>query len=360
MTTAHPTGAKLKVIFIVVILLITVFILILLIFSNKKANQNSFKPYIVYSSEQNHIWNIYAANLGGERKKLTSGSTDETAPVISPDGKKIAFVTKKNDNLEIFLMNADGTKKINLTKSGSNDDGPMFSNDGRYISFSSDRSGRWQIYIMRTDGSGLRRLTNYKYNDYAPATFAPDDSKLIFKSHNPRPSPHLELSIVNFDGTDRRKLTPRDQGEEDEVWFNDSKRILFAGRTGLSWQIFAINADGTGLKQLTTGQLHHYRSFLSPDNSKIAYTLVQKKGDHERWDLWIMNADNSNKRPLTKTDDWRESGSVFSPDGTKILYSAAKEHNSKWKVFVMNADGSSKKQLTFGSTNEWYPTWFPR
>lgn len=319
------------------------------------------KPKILYVSENNHQQDVFSIDAAGSnRKKLTASDADESAAVISPDGEKIAYVHKKGSDSEIYLMNKDGSEKINLTKNKSKDDAPMFSSDGKYISFGSNRSGRWQIYVMKTDGSGLRRLTNHSYDDFAPATFSPDDSKLIFKSHNLEPSPHLELSIVNFDGTDRRKLTLRDQGEEDEGWFSDSKSILFAGRTGSSWQIFTINADGTGLKQLTKGQLHHYRSFLSPDNNKIAYTLVQKKGDHERWDLWEMNADGSNKKPLTKTKEWMESGSVFSPDGSKILYSAAKEHSSQWKVFVMNADGSSKKQLTFGSTNEWYPTWFPR
>ena len=222
---------------------------------------------------------------------------------------------------------------------------------------------------MKADGSKVRRVTFNKENDFGPASWSPDDKQLIFLSHQDKPEDHLEISIVNSDGTKRRKLTSRNLGEEDKSWSKDGKQILFAGETNKSWQIFLINTDGTGLKQLANGSAHHYRPSFSPDNKKIAYTVV----DDEKWDLWIMDRDGKNPKLLVgkseaghnkegeEEDDHedKQSGSHFSPNGKKILYSETSSHKNDWKIFVMNVDGSSKKQLTFGKSTDWYLSWFP-
>jgi TolB protein len=105
-------------------------------------------------------------------KRLTAGPGGGNLPDWSPDGAKIAFVRylppgegypDYQPNLEIFVMNANGTRKTNLTRNAASDAEPAFSPDGKYIAFSSNRAepqGRSDIWKMGADGSNPTRLTS--------------------------------------------------------------------------------------------------------------------------------------------------------------------------------------------------------
>ena len=71
-------------------------------------------------------------------------------------------------------MNADGSEQTNLTDNSAGDSGPVWSPDGSKIAFVSDRDGDWEIYVMNADGSGQTNLTNNPEDDWAPAWSPPD------------------------------------------------------------------------------------------------------------------------------------------------------------------------------------------
>ena len=82
---------------------------------------------------------------------------------------KIAFVSIRDGNDEIYVMNANGSDVTRLTNDPASDGGPAWSPDGLKIAFSSNRDGSYEIYIMNTDGSNVTRLTNYPESDTMPA-----------------------------------------------------------------------------------------------------------------------------------------------------------------------------------------------
>jgi TolB protein len=84
-----------------------------------------------------------------------------TAPAWSPDGRKIAFVSDRNGNSEVYVMNAKGNGQRNLTRNPAFDADPAWSPDGRKIAFASKRDGEYGIYVMNVDGSGQRRLAQH-------------------------------------------------------------------------------------------------------------------------------------------------------------------------------------------------------
>jgi Tol biopolymer transport system component len=81
-----------------------------------------------------------------------------TDPMVSPDGKKVVFVSTQDGNPEIYLMNVDGTGMQKLTNDSAVDAAPSWFPDGKKIIFTSDRTGKFELYTMNADGSNQQPL----------------------------------------------------------------------------------------------------------------------------------------------------------------------------------------------------------
>jgi Tol biopolymer transport system component len=113
---------------------------------------------------------------GSDVKRLTPLTWDSFHAAWSPDGSRIAFVSVRDGNPDVYVMNADGSGELRLTNSPAIDTDPAWSPDGARIAFSSDRNGNHDIYIMSADGSGVTRVTNSPTLDRYPA-WSPDGSR---------------------------------------------------------------------------------------------------------------------------------------------------------------------------------------
>jgi len=116
---------------------------------------------IVYAGERGLAW----IDLGDmETGRFGGGSVWDTSPAFSPDGKKVAYMSRVHDRWEVFVMNADGSGRQRLTHSNPrqadppNNVAPAWSPDGKSIAFLSDRDGPWRIYVMAAGGSRQRSL----------------------------------------------------------------------------------------------------------------------------------------------------------------------------------------------------------
>ena len=95
---------------------------------------------------------IYSINIdGSDEKHLNPNLYDCYSPVISSDGKTIAFVSARDGDIEIYLMDADGSNERRLTNGIGASMQPAFSPDGKSLAFVSDRSDTFQIYLMHLD-----------------------------------------------------------------------------------------------------------------------------------------------------------------------------------------------------------------
>ena len=81
---------------------------------------------------------------GSDARRLTNNAAFDAGPTFSPDGKRIAFVSHRDGNYEIYLMNADGTDQHRLTHNPAQDRQPAFSPDGKRIAFASDRNRQFR------------------------------------------------------------------------------------------------------------------------------------------------------------------------------------------------------------------------
>jgi len=109
---------------------------------------------------------ICLADIDGKNIiKLTDNEAEDWHPEISPEGKKIVFMSDRDGNYEIYVMDVDGSHQKRLTNHKAGDWEPSWSPDGSQIIFTSDRDGDFDIYIMNNDGSAVKNITNNKAQD---------------------------------------------------------------------------------------------------------------------------------------------------------------------------------------------------
>jgi TolB protein len=122
----------------------------------------SFTPdgrTIVFSSERGGAPSIYAVSVqGGEPTRVTPFGGRFTDPVVSPDGRRVAFVVQQGA-FDVWVCNLDGTGLVKITSGSGDNEDPTWSPDGRYLAFSSTRGGRQNIWLATSDGRHQVALT---------------------------------------------------------------------------------------------------------------------------------------------------------------------------------------------------------
>ena len=205
---------------------------------------------------------------GGGRSQLISDPANDSAPAVSPDGRRIAFETDRDGNYEIYVMDVAGTNPVRLTNDPARDQAPAWSPDGRRLVFTSDRDSRASadVYVMNADGTGVERLSNDQAH-WAPQ-FSPDGTKLAVQVN-------LDVQIFGLGDGSRQRLTFAPQNGMNPTWSPDSRRLAFVTTRNGRAEIFTMNADGSDAKVLVTmatGAVIDPR--WSPDGNLVAFVMV--------------------------------------------------------------------------------------
>jgi Tol biopolymer transport system component len=147
---------------------------------------------------------------GSDRHNITnSPDLDETNPSVSPDGAKVAFsgATQSGGYRQIYVVNVDGTGLIRLTDNGFDDFEPAWSRDGSKIAFATNRDGDLDIYVMNADGSNQTPITidSWPLNDVEPNWSV--DGKILWRSDRAGDNRNYDLWVMNPDGSGKKQLT---------------------------------------------------------------------------------------------------------------------------------------------------------
>jgi Tol biopolymer transport system component len=277
-------------------------------------------------------------------------------------------------NKEIFVINADGSGLRRLTRNAGADLEPAWSPDGQKIAWTSKgHSTGTDVFVMNADGSDQQNLTPKPGNPRGPR-WSPDGQAILFTAvppGQPQPAtrwgvPYRDVYVMNADASAQRNLTYTPKAvESDPAWSPDGQQIAFSRLTGPPWEvrIVVMNADGSG-KHAVTQKLRVFGDATgttigwSPDGRTIAFD------DHDA--IYLVNADGSDLRRLAENAAFQS----WSPDGRKLLF-ARPSHPTcppprdtpplptcqAADLWVMNADGSGQRNLTRDGRGGEAATW---
>ncbi len=317
---------------------------------------------IAFVSDKDGDLDIYVMDIGpsllrrltgGQPRDLSQHSADDYAPEWSPDGSRIAFVSVRDGNPEIYVMNGDGGAPQRLTFDEAIDTNPTWSPDGQRVAFQSDRvntlrnpssalggvqqKANYDIYVIdivlesgSAAPSNLRQITFGQANDAYPA-WSPDGRQLAFQSDrvsalsNPAQALNLEPTEPNFniylieaDGTLPRNLT-KENGSNNlfPTWTHDGGQIAFvsdrerddllrdpfreltSALAGGNFEIYVISRDGRNLRYLTANPATDEAPTWSPDSGRIAFVSNRGSGNEPFSAIYLMDATGENVSPLT-------------------------------------------------------------
>lgn len=288
---------------------------------------------------------------------------------------------------------------VRLTTDGDNGEA-YFSRDGKRLIFQSNRGGRAcdRIWTMNTDGSEKRMVSPDRGAN--TCSFFLPDGRIVYSSTShlpgdcpPRPQAPpgvryvwplypYDIFIADADGGNARRLTENPKYDAEPVVSPDGTRIVFGSQREGDFDIYIMNADGSQVKRLTDAAGYDGGPWFSPDGSKIVWRAWYPATDAEKaqWkdamehdyiiavplDIWVMDADGSNKRLLVRNGatNWAPS---WHPDGKRIIFSSNRDdwrgelgqYGHNFELYIVNLDGTGLERITFNTVFDSFPMFSP-
>ena len=250
---------------------------------------------------------------GTDRKRVSTGLGRTTCSHFMPDGKSIVYASTHlaarecppvpsreqgyvwpvYDTYDIFKVNVDGSNLTRLTSTPGYDAEATVAKDGRIV-FTSVRDGDMDIYSMNANGSDVKRLTHLAGPDGGPF-FSADGSQIVFRARH------------------------QEKGPELDQYFDLLKKGLWRPA---ALDVFIMNRDGSNLRQVTKGLGgSNWAPFFAPNGKQIIFASNMKDPRGGNFDLDLINADGTGLEQVTCSDAF-DGFPMFSPDGRKLIFAS--------------------------------------
>jgi TolB protein len=316
-------------------------------------------------AEEEHLANIRQLTFGGENAEA----------YFSFDESRLIYQSSRDSfpcDQEFVLDLGSGASTLVSTGRGRTTCGYFLPGDERILFASTHASGpecpplpdfsqgyvwavypEYDIYTAATDGSALRVLTSSPGYD-AEATVSPRGDRIVFTSSR---SGDLELYSMNVDGSDLQRLTEElgyDGGAfysfdgsmivyrawhyPDSAAAGDYLRLLSSNLVRPSrMEIFVMNADGSGKRQLTDNGAANFAPFFHPDGQRIIFASNMADARGRNFDLYIMNIDGSHVTRVTYYSSF-DGFPMFSRDGKRLVFASNRNGSKPGETNIFIAD----------------------
>ncbi len=280
-----------------------------------------------------------------------------------------------------------------LTFGGENAEA-YFSADGKQLIFQSTRDdlGCDQIFTMNVDGSNVKMISNGEGRTTC-SYFLPGNKRVVYSSTHlgdrkcpPRPDfsrgyvwavyPSFDIFSAKPDGSDLKQLTATPGYDAETTITLDGRKMVFTSMRDGDLDIYTMDADGKNVRRLTSELGYDGGPFWSYDGKQIVYRAHHPKSDEEKADytsllkqnlirptvleIFVMNADGSNKRQVTSNGK-ANFGPYFFPDGKRIIFSSNLDdaRGRNFDLYKINVDGTGLERITFNETFDGFPMFSP-
>ena len=231
-------------------------------FVSERTRGGMMLPSVQASGSDPRTATIYLMDVDGRNQRpLIDIEGAQRAPVFSPDGKKIAFESRRgettspaenNDTLEIYVIHIDGTNMKQLTHNDVDDGHPTWAPNGKQIAFTGMVDDIYHIFSVNAGGGNVRRLTYGNTGSHYHPTFSPDGKRIIYVSnaHN-----HYTLWMMNADGTNKTQLTNHIGAHFEPSLSKDGKTLVFGSDRSDHMRIYLMDLTKPVEKEALTARL---------------------------------------------------------------------------------------------------------
>jgi Tol biopolymer transport system component len=266
---------------------------------------------LLFQSDREGPTRLYVLDLAtaAVRRVGSVGDWLDEEPRWSHDGMRIAFSSTRGQkgNLDIFVMDADGSNLVRLTDHPSAEQGPVWAADGQSLFFTGERNGRGEIYRVWLADKRVDRITS---------------------------------------GLDRAIMPAASP---------DGKYLAYAAQTIMSFQLHLMDLTNGTTRQITAGG-GSCRPNFAPDSQELAFVRIDKEPSR------IEAVRESGPRVLVEDPTLWSYYPDYSPDGRQIAFSVSPEHHDgeDWDLALMEVNAPGKFiRLTSGRGNDRVPDWRP-
>ncbi|MFQ6069030.1 MAG: Tol-Pal system beta propeller repeat protein TolB [Candidatus Aminicenantales bacterium] len=257
---------------------------------------------------------------------------------------KIVFISNRDGNDELYMMDYDGHNQTRLTFSKHQDYMPAWSADGKKIAFTSYRENNSILYLLDLYAQKISIISS-KGTNFAPS-FSPDGKKIAFCSTM---DGNAEIYVANSNGKRIKRLTFNSAIDTAPTWSPTSREIAFTSNRGGTPQIYIMDAEGSNLRRVSFGGNYHDAPAWSPTGDRIVYV---SRIDNI-FDLYVIDLRTKQITKLTESNARNESPS-WSPDGRHIVFSS--NLSGSIQLYSIDYDGTNFRRLTSQGENK-LPEW---
>lgn len=273
--------------------------------ANSQPSWSADGASLAFTSTREGLIKIFVMNTDGSgQKRLTADDRIESAPSWSPDGRSLAFYSMDKQSgvaeLRIFDLRSGQTISVPGNGRDKGPSAPTWSADGSRIAFpGADDKQKVQVWVVERDGSGLREVSSkFSARDKAFAALSPDGRRVAYSADMRGAA---DLIVTELDSLESKNLTATGTAtkHENPRWSADGKQLLFGSTRDdaelVRMDIFVMNADGTGLRNLTRHPHEDFDARWSDDGRSVVFTSL-RTGTAQ---LYAVDLDGAKTQRLT-------------------------------------------------------------
>ena len=327
---------------------------------SKKLTLQVTNPEIGAECDQIYLMDLQ--NLKGnssDLKLISTGNGRTTCSFFMPDGKHILYASTHEadlkcppkpaartdgkylwpiyDSFDIYIADLQGKIVKKLTNEPGYDAEAVVSPNGKYIVFTSTRSGDLELWRMDIDGNNLKQLT-FGLGYDGGAFFSHDSKKLVFRASRPKTDAeiadykqllkenlvaptNMEIYTMNIDGTGLKQVTNLGKANWSPYFHPSDKKIVFSSNhhstRGYDFQIYSVDLDGKNVTQLTYESEFNAFPMFSPDGKKLVFASNRQAGKPHETNVFVADWVEGDANEAVDSENLRKSITYLASDELK-------------------------------------------